>query len=183
MFRVDVVRAVVPMLVSQQALTLLKGKMDFSNFTLEITGHYTIRLAKSSTGHVLLPGMIAQESMNHSKTLNVQVFPMQRTTPELRVLTDSQILKIHRQLGHCSDKQLTDLLNFGGCKVNPVQIRRVSARCNCQRSVHRITPPAVSSWIARFSGEVVANGIIRPFTETGPEGPFRQRKATGCIPA
>ena len=56
-------------------------------------------------------------------------------------------------------------------------------KCGCQRSVHRITPPVVSSWIARFSGEVVAIDTIYPFTDIGAEGLFPRWKATGKIPA
>ena len=90
-------------------------------------------------------------------------------------------MKIHTQLGHCSGEQLADLLRFGGCKVDQAQIRRVSTKCNCQQGAHRIAPPVVPSWISRFSGEVVALGIVHPFTEIGPGGLPPLWKNTGNI--
>ena len=46
-FGVDVVAAVIPLLISQQAITNMKGIMDFATFTLEIPDRYTIQLQKS----------------------------------------------------------------------------------------------------------------------------------------
>ena len=182
-FRVDVVSAVVPLLISQQALTNMEGIMNFSSFTLQIPMRYTIQLQKSSTGHVLLPGIINQTALDLKHDNSICLFPIRQTNVALRVLADREITKIHIQLGHCSEKQLTDLLRFGGCKVDMTQIQRITTKCNCRRSVHRITPPVVSSWIARFSGEVVAIDILHPFTEIGPEGLFPLWKNTGKIAA
>ena len=67
--------------------------------------------------------------------------------------------------------------------MNPEKIQRVAQRCGCIRSVHRITHPVVSSWIARFSGDVVATDVIRPFVDHGPEGLSTQWKAIGEISA
>ena len=182
-FRVDVVDAAVPLLISQQALTRLQGEMDFPTFALEIPDRFAILLTKSSTGHVLLPGIIDQFGLTQEKTVRQQVFPVQQLEGGLRKLLDEEVRKIHQQLGHCSDKQLLDLLKFGGCRADPQQVKRVMRKCNCQRSVHRITPPVVSSWIARFSGEVVAIDVIYPYADVGPEGLFPKWRATGEIPA
>ena len=182
-FQVDIVKATAPLLISQQALPRMQGRVDFCQFTLELPGRFTIALTKSSTGHVLLPGIITQQTLARRNYESLQVFPVQQIPPERRVLADAQVMKIHKQLGHCSEKQLTDLIKFGGCIVGEAQILRVNQRCGCQRSVHRITPPVVSSWIDRFSGEVVAIDVIRPFMDIGPEGLFPKWKATGEIPA
>ena len=181
--RVDVVASMVPLLISQQALTHLQGRIDFSTFNLEIPDRFTIRLTKSSTGHVLLPGIIDQGGLTQARTVHQQVFPVQQLEGGLRKLRDEEVGKIHQQLGHCSDKQLLDLLKFGGCRADPQQVKRVMHKCNCQRSVHRIAPPVVSSWVARFSGEVVAVDVIYPFSDVGPEGLFPRWRATGKIPA
>ena len=177
------VKAVAPLLISQQALTNMQGRMDFPTFTLELPNRVTIRLAKSATGHVLLHGIIKQKTLVQLTRDRVQVFHAQQAIAELRKFTDDEVLKTHLQVGHCSEKQLVGLLKFGGCKVDPMQIQRIAHNCNCQRSAHRIAPPVVSSWVARFSGEVVAVDIIRPFGEVGPEGLFPLWKATGGISA
>ena len=182
-FRVDVVEALVPLLISQQALTNMQGRIDFSKFTLGIPNRRTVWLTKSSTGHVLLPGIINSAVLLTPKREQIQVFPAQQIVDGKRALKDEQVRKIHRQLGHCSERQLLDLLKFGGCKAGTKQVSRVTQRCGCHRSAHRITPPAVSSWIARFSGEIVAVGAIYPFSDVGPEGLSPKWKATGKIPA
>ena len=41
-------------------------------------------------------------------------------------MSDSDVLKIHQKLGHCSEKKLADLVKFGGRKVGPLQIHRVA---------------------------------------------------------
>ena len=182
-FRVGVVKAVVPLVISHQALGNMQGRMDFSAYTRELPGRFTILLTKSSTGHVLLPGIVNRQILSRPTREYPLAFPAQQTMADRKSLTDDEVLKIHQQLGHCSEKQLVDLLKFGGCKVDARQIQRITQRCQCQRSVHRITPPVVSSWIARFSGEVVAVDIIHPFTGHGPEGLFPKWKATGKTPA
>ena len=182
-FQVDIVKAVVPLSISQQALTHMQGKMDFSTFTLELPAQYSIQLAKSSTGHVLLPGIVGHESLSLAMKERHQLFPMRQTVIELRRRTDSEVLKIHQQLGHCSEKQLVGLLRFGRCKVDMSQIRRATQRCGCERSARRITPPVASSWVARFSGEVLAIDVSYPFTEIGHTGLYPASKASEEIPA
>ena len=107
--------------------------------------------------------------MNHEQQ---QVFPAMHEPRPQRYLKDEEVIKIHRQLGRCSEKQLVDLLKFGGCRADSKQITRIMKKCNCQRSVRRITPPVVSRWIARFSGEVVAIDTIYPFSDVGADGFF-----------
>ena len=141
--RVEVVKAVVPLLISQQALTQMQGRMDFPTFALEIPSRYTIRLTKSATGHVLLPGITTQDSLKQATRGCAQVFPLQASPMELRTLNDSEVLKIHHQLGHCSERKLLDLLKFGACEVGSLQIQRIAQKCKCHRSAHRITPPMV----------------------------------------
>ena len=168
-FRIDVVQAVVPMLVAQPALTRMAGRIDFSNLQLELPSKLVIQLIRSPSGHILLPGTpVAQLTRGAQRTNPECVYPViQQETPSLRTLTDSQVKKIHLQLGHCSQRQLIELLKFARCKVDQNQILRIHQQCGCNRTVHRVTPPVVSSWIARFSGEVVAIDIIYPFTEFG----------------
>ena len=179
-FRVDVVKACAPMLVSQKALTHVKGMIDFPRLNLELPNLVTVLLTKSSAVHVLLPGIIAKDTpMEASKSLTLQVLPTHHSPSEHQKLTDAEVLKIHQQLGHCSEKQLESLLKFGRCKVETLQIQRIAHRCNCQRSVHRIAPPVAPRWIARFSGEVVAIDILRPFADIGPDGLFPFRRGTG----
>ena len=126
--RVDVVKAVFPLLISQQALTHVRASMGFSKFTLEIPGNFAIRLTKSSDGRALLPGIITQEKVSHAVASEARVFPMQQTVLELKRLTDSEVLKMHRQLGHCSERHLIGLFKFGGCKIDPSQIHRAYGR-------------------------------------------------------
>ena len=186
--QVDVVTALVPMLISQNALSRMAGKIDFAKYTLELPTGLLIHLIRSPSGHILLPAAPVSKmncdpfipridgafSMTQKDT-----FPVAMTESHpLKRLSDEQIRKIHVQLGHCSQRQLIELLKFAQCQVNPEQINRIQTKCGCVRSVHRITPPVVSSWIARFSGEIVAMDIIYPFTEFGKDS----KLAPGRVP-
>ena len=175
--QVDVVAAVVPMLISQTALSRMAGKIDFADYRLELPTGIVIHLMKSPSGHILLPAapvsqmnvgpFVARIEGTFSMTQR-DAYPIIQADPNtLRKLSDEQIRKIHIQLGHCSQRQLIELLKFGRCQVNQEQINRIHTKCGCTRSVHRVTPPVVSSWVARFSGEIVAMDIIYPFTEFG----------------
>ena len=167
--RVDVVQAVVPLLVAQPALKRMAGKIDFSTLRLELPSKLVIQLIQSPSGHILLPGTPVMQFTSEENCINPErAYPVsQQENTQLRKLTDLQVKKIHLQLGHCSQRQLSELLKFAGCKVDQNQILRIHQQCGCNRMVHRVTPPVVSSWIARFSGEVVAIDIIYPFTEFG----------------
>ena len=182
--QVDIVDAVVPMLIAQTALSNMKGKLDFDKYRLELPSGISIMLIKSPSGHVLLPAYPLNESPTWAVSLNKGLaFPVQqRTNEETRTLTDAQLRKIHLQLGHCSPQQLTELVKFGKYKVPQEQIERIHRQCGCKRSVHRITPPVVSSWIARFSGEIVAMDIIYPFTEFGIDQNWTEARARAKSP-
>ena len=183
-FRVDVSNAMSPMLLSQQALTRVRGCVNSPNCALELPGLFTAQLTTSSAGHVLSPGIITREALARScKSVTLPVCPIRQPPSESRKLTDAELLKIHQQLGHCSEKQLAELLKSGRCKVDTMQMRRITHRRNCQRSAHRVTHPVVSSWIARFSGEIAAIDIVRPFADIGPGGLFPFGRATGNRPA
>ena len=189
--QVDVVAAVVPLLISQNALARMAGRLDFAQNTLELPSGLIITLIKSPSGHILLPAApVSHLEWSPFTPLIDGAFSMTRkdTFPTnaaescpLRKLSDEQVRKVHIQLGHCSQRQLIELLKFAQCQVNIEQISRIHAKCGCVRSVHRITPPVVTSWIARFSGEIVAMDIIYPFTEFGKDNDSRlpsQRIAT-----
>ena len=78
----------------------MHGRIDFSRFTLGIPDHFTMKLIKSSAGHVLLPGVIDQAGLRRSRATHTQVFPAQQTGREGENLNGEEILKIRRQLGH-----------------------------------------------------------------------------------
>ena len=91
-----------------------------------------------------------------------------------RRLSDVELLKLHLQSGHCIRRQLSKLVKFGRCTADSKQIDRLYKKCGRRRSVRRIAPPSVSSWLARFSGEIFAIDIIYPFAGEGPMGLFRK---------
>ena len=140
--------------------------IDFSHFTIELPRRSTTKLAKSPTWRVLLPGVTNQKTLKAGSSKCQQVIHVQQNADDRRRLGGGGILKIHRHHGHCSEQQLAGLLKFGGCRVDSRQIQRVAEKRKRRRSAHRITPPAVSRWIARLSGEMVAIDLIRPFADS-----------------
>ena len=126
----------------------------FSKFTLELSGRFTIMLTKFAACHALFPGTITKESRSQSSLPPVPIFTIQHSTTEGRKLTGAEVLKIHQQLGPCSEKQLAELLKFGHCVSDSPQIQRINHRCNCQRSVpeslHRRCPAGSLDAVERY---------------------------------
>ena len=89
-FRVDIATAMIPLLISHHALTNMHGRIDFSTFTLELPNRFTIRLAKSSTGHVILPGIINRTTLTQGNRGTQQVYPVQQVIPEKNALCPMQ---------------------------------------------------------------------------------------------
>ena len=173
------------MLIAQPALVGMAGKLGFHTLLLELPHKLTIQLEKSPSGHILLPGRPVNQIGRNTHQINPDVaYPVSQPQPNsVRTLNDDQVKKIHLQLGHCSQRQLMELLKFARCKVDQSQLDRIYKQCGCSRSVHRITPPVVSSWIARFSGEAVAIDVIYPFTEFGIDSHRPGKARVPSIPA
>ena len=49
--------------------------------------------------------------------------------------------------------------------VDSPLIQKVLPECGFQNALQRITPPQVARWLAKYNGEIVALGIISPFTD------------------
>ena len=47
-------------------------------------------------------------------------------------------------------------------------ITRLHAQCSCSGQATRATPPKISSWIAKFNGEIVGIDIVYPFSGSPP---------------
>ena len=97
-----------------------------------------------------------------------KVEPSQRTHPNLQ-LNEGQPRKLHRQMGHCPKASLLKLLQAPKRRFVQSQRDQVYAKCKCQHTVDRITPPLVSSVLARRAGEIVAVDICYPFVRVDIE--------------
>ena len=182
--QVDVVDAVAPMLIAKTALSRVAGKIYFATFMLELLSWVKIKLAKSPTGRVLLPGAPVNESPVDALVLNQNwAYNANPQNPDqLLTLTDVQLKKIHLQLGRCSPQQLAELVKFSRRRANRGQIDRIHQQCGCKRSVRKITPPVVSSWVARFIGEIAAMDIIYPFAEFGIDQKWHPKRVRSSSP-
>ena len=167
---VDVVPSEVPLLISKQSLEAMKGTLDFSKATLCILNGLTIHLKNLASGHISLPavpqGEVAPQYRvdESSQSWPISVFTVGNTN-ELIPVTDAELEKIHKHLAHCSEFTITNLLKAGMRVVDPIQIGRVLQKCSCHGLVNRITPPKISSWIARFNGEIIGIDVVHPFMD------------------
>ena len=141
-------------------------------------------LAKSPAGHVLPNGVIANETPpSPGKAMKRKSFrPTLHPVNHANCLTPKRS-RLTSNLDIAAKKQLADLLKLGRCKVDTAQIQRITHRCNCHRIVHRVDPPVVSSWIARFCGDVVAIDVVHPFADIGPAGLYPFGSGTGKHPS
>ena len=58
------------------------------------------------------------------------------------------------------------------------KITQLYRDCNCQAGVHRVPPPNVSCWVAKYNGEVVSVDTFYPFAE-----PHKEIAIGGKLPA
>ena len=84
-------------------------------------------------------------------------------------LNAMQLQKLHRQMGHCSKDSLLKLLVASKRRFLQSHLDQVYAKCKCQHTVDRITPPLVSSVLARRAGGIVAVDICYPFVRVDIE--------------
>ena len=178
----DVVDTPVPFLISMKTLQSLEARIDFRQHIVDIPSRGRIKCEYSSSGHLLLPGRVesrrkpsedifagTSESQTERES-NSNEPEQQNVDGNGDVDLDAkQLCKLHRQMGHCSKASLLKLLKTSKRKFLQSHLDQVYNKCKCQHTVDRITPPLVSSIMARRAGEIVAVDICYPFARIDVE--------------
>ena len=135
-----------PLLLSLQSLQRAKANIDLSNGTLTM-GEKRISLEFSSAGHLLLP------------ICSVDLEQALMTVGKIDNLDKSQIWKLHRQFGHCSQSKLTTLLRSAGypTKTSEGLVKSIIQECGtCVKFGRGRDKPAVSLPLSQEFNETIA---------------------------
>ena len=165
--RADVVATPAPFPISLKTLQSLSAQIDFRSHVIMIPSQGNIICEHSPSGHLLLPGE-AESMSNHTRAIfagaseSLDVDGPNRSEVNIRDsdynlnvdLGAVQLQKLHRQMGHCSKASLLKLLQAPKRKFSQSHLDQVYAKCKCQHTVGRITPPLVSSVLARRAGKL-----------------------------
>ena len=167
---IHVVDSDVPLSMSRKSLARMGASIDFRQSRLNVDGGITVQLEQTPSGHLMLPGTRREEStpISHPNVIGGAIYAASLDVSASELSLD-QLKKIRNQLGHCSEATLTSLLRAAHIVVPVDKITQLFRDCNCQAGVHRVTPPNVSCWIAKYNGEVVAVDICYPFTDAHKE--------------
>ena len=157
------------MLISHESLKRMKGPIDFASCKLVIPSVAEIKLSNTFSGHLTIRGKRPNQKVQKlSAAENRQIYVMELKLPA-RVLSGDEIKKIHAQLGHCSENTLGTTNRAAQMHVDSSAIKKVLGDFGRQTVAQRITPPQVAFWLGKYNGEIVALGIISPFTDCSEE--------------
>ena len=168
--RIHAVDSNVPMLISRQSLTHVNESLNFSTSILSMNGDLEAQLKQTPSGHLAFPGLRgSKKSLSlESPIVHQSVYDASLGEP-MEELSITQLKKEHRQLGHCSEDTLWDILRAAHITIPREIINRLHRECRCQAGVQRVAPPPVSAWIAKSNGELVAVDVCYPFMDAHKE--------------
>ena len=137
-----------PLLLSRESLSRLNATINFRDSTLRIHEDLRIKLNRTPSGHLVLPGI--RESKNDRSQSNLtdsilggQIYAASLDVPTTQI-AKADLRKIHLHLGHCSEHTLITMMRAAHMSVPVKEIEEIYKECNCQAGIHRITPPNVS---------------------------------------
>ena len=153
----------VPILISKNSLGKTQAAIDFKTNELAILESMAISMISAGSGHRQLPTMKSGKSTSLSNDQGQLIFPV-NTDPGNDVITVEELKKIHIHLGHCIEFTLKNMLKAAKIAAPQEMITRMLSQRSCSGQVNRVTPPKISSWIAKFNGEIVGLDVAYPFT-------------------
>ena len=163
--RADVVDTPVPFLISLKTLQSLSTQIDFRSHVIMIPSQGNILCEHSPSGHLLLHGKVESMS-NHagaifagtSESLDADG-PNRSERERFRLQSEcrperSATSEITPPNGPLFQSQSTETLAGAQTKFPQSHLDQVYDKCKCQHTVGRITPPLVSSVLARRAGKL-----------------------------
>ena len=132
----------------------MKASIEFTINTLTILDHTAVYLIPTGRGHLQLPAGGIDNGREIANPPNKMVYSA-NTDPGTDSISYEELGKIHLHLGHCSEFTLKNMLQAAKINVPQQMITRMLTQCSCAGQVTRVTPPKISSWIAKFNGEIV----------------------------
>ena len=142
--KAHIVKEDAQLLISRESLSRLGATLDFKDSSLRIHNQLRIQLAKTPSGHLMLPG---SRFGNHQSDSN-KIFRNRAYAASLDItateLNKEELRKIHLHLGHCSASTLITMIRAAHMVVPTQLVKELYEECQCPVGIHRATPPNVS---------------------------------------
>ena len=150
------------MLIPHESLCHMKGIIDFEACNLQIPNIGKFDLIKTESGHLMIQwGRPSQETIRALKHKGRATYFAEMKIP-VKISPNEDIVKIHVQLGHCSENTLISTIRAAQMHCELPVIQAVLVKCGCQTAVQRITLPVVASTLAKYNGGIIALDVIFP---------------------
>ena len=156
----DVVHTDIPLLLSKNAMKKASTVIDFDKDTAVIFGEEH-KLIKTTSGHYAIPLTDKRKFVEDNPQEEVKaVFSCIGDAP-----SKNDIIKLHRQFGHCHESRLMKLIESSNIWSDTEQVSKmvkdVSENCDiCKRYKKRSLRPIVSIPLASEFNQTVAMDLI-----------------------
>lgn len=171
---IDLVDLNIPLLVSRRSLAAMRARIDFSTNCLQIQKGNTTKLPISDGGHMLLRIYPHRIPLVRSSTAahiyatdlegEVEVVPEEMSEEQNDVdeegnvseeMSQKEVLKVHKQLGHATKNALTQLFRQANRKCCDQTIADALNECNCHRINSDVQKPFTNRHPPAQVGDVV----------------------------
>ena len=167
--KVHIVTEDVPLLISRDSLARLGTVLDFSESSLRMGNGLKIKLFKTPSGHLMLPGIRSELNQSANKKLFGHAIYAAALDVPTAELSKEELRKSHLHLGQCSGSTSITMIRAAHMSVPTQRIMELYESRKCQTGIHRVTPPNVSCWLSKYNGEVAAVDICYPFVDSHPD--------------
>lgn len=158
----------VHLLMSKRSPVATHIRLDSQHSFFEIGNDLINYLGNKPSGHIRIQAMRPRQectaTKNRGQSESLGAFPVINPLA-LRHISDDQIRKSRRHPPHCVEYAMANSPEAIAWAVDLAQIRRVIRGCTSEGISGLITPPKITGWAARLSGEIVGADVSYPFLE------------------
>ena len=164
--RFDLVNCRIPLLISRRSLVSMSAIIDFSSSQIQINSA-AIQAKVSSSGHLLLtlhpvhPAIVRSSQSNVIFAAEEEICAQQEDSEDMR-LSESEILRVHNQLGHASFSALKKLFRLSKRTVSEQTILNALKSCTCRRIDENVQHPILTKYVPDFPGHTLFVDLCFP---------------------
>ena len=165
----DVIRADIPLLLSQKSLKALDCSIDFRNSLMTLNGSKArIMLDQQEGNHLSLP--VLKKKLGEKHEPDCILVTESAVGP--KNMSEVELLRLHRNLAHASPGSLFRVLKAAHYFNTEAQIKTVVDSRGCtQQNVHT-QPPLIKEHLPEFAGHTVCSDIFYPLGEDAQKNPY-----------
>ena len=149
----DVVESRLPLLLSKDSLKKAGLVLDMKTDTAVIFGS-ELALSTTRSGHYILP---LRSNLRYQSTTNEKIALIVEETDKTIMANKTQLLKFHKQFGHCSVNSLSKLLKSANWKFDSDVLNHIVKNCEiCKTTAKPARKPVTGLPLATDFNQVVS---------------------------